>query len=421
MTTALWAVFWFIVTFSILVVLHEGGHFLVARSFGVHVHEFMIGLPGPSLRFHGKKTDYGVTAIPLGGYVRISGMEPGPEDPNLGTVLAYVTRVQTTTLDQVSRDVGLSLEDADAALIVLADWNAISRAESGENETYVAHFEAASADDPDALLDRARSTTYRGLPTWKRIVVLSAGVVVNLIAAVLVFVLVLTLYGIPTASLKIESTLPGSGAAKAGIVEGDTVTALDTQQLASWDDLLAAVAKHKPGESVAVTVRTTSGTTRQVTVVLGDAAGKPRLGIQASTELVHQSLGEALKMSFGYVGLVFKAIAGFFSPRTFQTSIQQSTGVIGVAVLAQQAAQRGPIDYAFLVALLSLSLGVMNILPIPPLDGGKVAIEIWEGVSRRQLSRQVAIGISLAGTLVLVALIGYLMYADVMRFVIHGG
>ena len=76
MTTVLADIFWFIVTFSILVVLHEGGHFLVARAFGVYVHEFMIGLPGPALRFHGKKTDYGITAVPLGGYVRISGMEP---------------------------------------------------------------------------------------------------------------------------------------------------------------------------------------------------------------------------------------------------------------------------------------------------------------------------------------------------------
>ena len=95
------AVFWGVLTFSILVVLHEGGHFLTARAFGVHVHEFMIGLPGPAIRFRGKKTDYGITAIPLGGYVRISGMEPGPEEPLLGPALAYVTRVRTATADDV--------------------------------------------------------------------------------------------------------------------------------------------------------------------------------------------------------------------------------------------------------------------------------------------------------------------------------
>ena len=422
MLMALWAVFWFIITFSILVVLHEGGHFLVARAFGVHVHEFMIGLPGPSLRFHGKETDYGVTAIPLGGYVRISGMEPGPEDPNLGPVLAYVTRVGTTTLDQVSRDLGMGLGDADAALTVLVDWNAVSREGAEDDESYAAHFDSALADDPEALLAKARSTTYRGLSTWKRVLVLCAGVAVNLVAAVLVFVLVLTLYGIPTATLTVDTTLPGGGAAKAGITKGDTITAIANQQLRTWDELLTAISKHAPGESVTVAVRSKSGATHQVTVVLGSSASKkPLLGIQVATENVRQTLGQALTMSFTYVGLVFQAIAGFFSPRTFQSSIQQSTGVIGVAVMAQQAAGRGPIDYAFLVALLSLSLGIMNILPIPPLDGGKVAIEIVEGLSRRQLSRKLSIGLSLAGTLVLVTLIGYLMYADVVRFVIHGG
>ena len=420
--TVLWALFWFVITFSILVVLHEGGHFLVARSFGVHVHEFMIGLPGPSIRFHGKKTDYGVTAIPLGGYVRISGMEPGPEDPNLGTVLAYVTRVHAATADRVAHDTGLSIDDTEAALLVLQDWNALNAEETDGEPSYAAKFPESMAQDPQALLATARSTTYRGLPTWKRIVVLSAGVIVNLLAAVLVFVLVLTLYGVPTATLTVDTTLPGSGAAKAGLVHGDTIVAIGGQQLKDWDALLAAISVHKAGESIAVTVREAKGTERQLTVVLGSAPDKrPRLGIQVTTQNVHQTLGEALKMSFGYVGLVFKAIAGFFSPRTFQTSIQQSTGVIGVAVMAEQAAGRGPIDYAFLVALLSLSLGVMNILPIPPLDGGKVAIELIEGLSHRQLSREVTIGISLAGTLVLVALIGYLMYADVMRFVIHGG
>jgi len=422
MTTVVWTVFWFIVTFSILVVLHEGGHFLVARAFGVHVHEFMIGLPGPSLRFHGKKTDYGVTATPLGGYVRISGMEPGPEDPNLQTVLAYVTRARTATLDQVSRDLGMSLEDADTALTILADWNAVVRQGADDNELYDARFDAALADDPQALIDLARSTTYRGLSTLKRILVLCAGVVVNLAAAVLVFVLVLTLYGVPTATLTVDATLAGGGAAKAGIVHGDTITALGNQQIRTWEELLSAIAKHKVGESLPVTVRSADGAARHVTVILGSATdGKPRLGIQVTTENVHQTLWQALKMSFGYVGLVFKAIAGFFSPRTFRTSIQQSTGVIGVAVMAEQAAGRGPIDYAFLVALLSLSLGVMNILPIPPLDGGKVAIEIVEALSHRQLSRQLSIGISLVGVMVLVALIGYLMYADVVRFVIHGG
>ena len=419
MTIVLVDIFWFIVTFSILVVLHEGGHFLVARAFGVHVHEFMIGLPGPAIRIHGKKTDYGVTAVPLGGYVRISGMEPGPEDTRLGAVLAYVTRRQHATTDEVARDLGLDLDDADMLLATLVDWAAIKR-DATDEYTFDATHPAESGDDQSALLDLARSTTYRGLPAWKRILVLSAGVVVNLISAILVFVLVLTLYGIPTETLKIDLLSPGGGAAAAGLKAGDTITTIDGHELADWGALVTSVMKHHVGDRVTV-LADRDGVSRTFVVTLGADGKRPLLGVQGAAVNVRQSVLDALKLSFGLIGQVFQAIGGFFTPATFQKSVASSTGVIGIAQLAGQEAQRGPIDYAFFIALLSLSLGAMNILPIPPLDGGKVAIELIEAAWRRPLSRRLSIGISLAGTALLVALIGYLMYADVMRIVVHGG
>jgi regulator of sigma E protease len=420
MLTAFSAVFWGIVTFSILVLLHEGGHFLTARAFGVHVHEFMVGLPGPAIRFRGKKTTYGVTAIPLGGYVRISGMEPGPEDPLLGPVLAMVTREGRVTVDDVANALGVDLQAADSALVTLNDWNAIEQV-PGQDYVYAAKLSTSLADDPQALLNLARSTTYRGLPTWKRIVILSAGVVVNLLAAILVFVLVLTLYGVPTQTLTIDETLAGGSAAVAGLKQGDTVTTFDGRTLKDWTALLAALGTHKPGDSVKVTVKRDNAPV-ETTVVLGkNEAGKARLGIIVTQERVRLSVGQALKDSFSWIGLVFVAIGGFFNPATFQTSVSQSSSIVGVSVEVAKAVDRGPIDYAFIVALLSLSLGAMNILPIPPLDGGKIAIEIVERLAGRPLSRNFTIGLSAAGTALLFAFIGYLMYSDVVRYVVKGG
>ena len=419
MTTALVDFFWFIVTFSILVVLHEGGHFLVARAFGVHVHEFMIGLPGPSIRFRGKKTDYGVTAIPLGGYVRISGMDPGPEDERLATVLAYVTRRQPVSPDEPARDLGLSLEDADILLATLVDWAAIRKDEQ-DPESFDSNHSIELAEDPTALLDLARSSTYRGLPAYKRILVLSAGVVVNLLSAILVFVLVLTLVGLPEATLTIGVLTPSGGAAKAGLKVGDTIQSIDGQKLADWNALVTTVSKHHAGARVTV-VAVRDGVERTMAVTLGSQGKRPLLGVQGTQINVPQSLPQAISMSFGLVGQVFVAIGGFFGPSTFQKSVQSSAGVIGIAVMAGRAAQRGPIDFAAFVAVLSLSLGVMNILPIPPLDGGKIVLEIIEAARRRPLPRKVSLGVSLAGAAVLFALIGYLMYADIINFIVKGG
>jgi len=420
MFATLSAVFWGILTFSILVILHEGGHFLTARAFGVHVHEFMVGLPGPAVRFQGKKTAYGVTAIPLGGYVRISGMEPGPEDPRLGAALEFVTRVGSATSSTLAEELGIDTDDASALLVTLADWNAVDVASDDEDE-FLAKFPPSAAEDPVALLDAARATTYRGLSTIKRIVVLSAGVFVNLVSAVLVFVLVLTLYGVPQQTLTVENVLPGGGAAAAGIQPGDTVRAFGGAQLKDWSALLSSLAKRKPGDVLAVTVER-NGASVTKTVTLGkNEAGGAQLGIGVTQIRVRLSLGSALKDSFTWIGLVFKAIAGFFNPGTFKTSVSQSSSVVGIAVEVSRAAKAGPIDYAFIVALLSLSLGVMNILPIPPLDGGKIALEIWEAALGRPLSRNFAIGLSATGTLLLLTFIGYLMYSDVMKYVVHGG
>jgi regulator of sigma E protease len=420
MFATLSAVFWGIVTFSILVVLHEGGHFLTARAFGVHVHEFMIGLPGPAIRYQGKKTAYGITAIPLGGYVRISGMEPGPEDPLLGPALAVVTRERTASSESLARALAIDAGQADSLLYTLADWNAIKASPDNADE-YVANFPESLAADPTALLDTARLTTYRGLSTFKRILVLSAGVLVNLLSAILVFVLVLTLYGVPQQTLTVETTLPTGAAAAAGIKAGDTVQKLGASTLKDWPALLAALAKHKPGDVIDVTVDR-NGASVTKTLTLGrNAAGAAQLGIGVTQTRVRLSVGEALKDSFTWIGLVFKAIGGFFNPATFQTSVSQSSSVVGISVEVSRAVKNGPIDYAFIVALLSLSLGVMNILPIPPLDGGKIALEIWEAIIGRPLSRRFALGLSATGTLLLLTFIGYLMYSDVMRYVVKGG
>lgn len=420
MNQALSAILWGIPTFSILVVLHEGGHFAVARAFGIKVHEFMLGLPGPALRFHGKKTTYGVTAVPLGGYVRIAGMEPGPEDPLMADALAYVTRLGTGTAAGLSQALDIDVRRAELLLATLADWDALTLDEK-DRDTYVAKTDAQSARQATALLDEVRKHTYRGLPTWKRVAVLSAGVVVNLLAAILVFVVILTTVGTPTQLLKLGSVLPGGPAAAAGLVAGDTVVALDGKRLADWQALLDTLAKRKPGQTLSVTYAR-AGAEKTVSVVLvANESGGARLGVGTTSVNVRSSLPSALKNSFLWIGLVFKAIGGYFNPATFKTSIAGSMSVVGASVEVAKAAEAGPMYYAFIVALLSLSLGVINVLPIPPLDGGKIAIEVIERVIGRPLPRNISLSLSAAGALMLFGLIGYLMYSDIARFVVKGG
>ena len=422
MNEALSAILWGIPTFSILVVLHEGGHFAVARAFGVKVHEFMLGLPGPALRYKGKHTTYGVTAILLGGYVRIAGMEPGPEDPLMTDALAYITRVGSGNAAGLSYALDVDMRRAETLLVTLADWDAID-VDENDRDTYVAKAGPEDAQDAAVLLGEARKHTYRGLPTWKRVAVLSAGVVVNLLTAILIFVGMLMLIGVPTptGSLKLASAAAGGPAALVGIRAGDTITALDAKKLADWSALLDTIATYKPGDTVVVTVMR-DGAEKTFTVVLGkNDLGKARLGVEESTAYVRSSLGAALKDSFTWIGMVFVAIANFFNPHTFQATVAQSSSIIGASVVVSRAAASGWVDFIWIVALLSLSLGVINVVPIPPLDGGKIALELIERVMGRPLPRNLSLSLSAIGAMMLFALIGYLMYTDILRYVVHGG
>lgn len=412
------AVFWGVVTFSLLVVLHEGGHFLAARLFGVKVHEFMIGLPGPALRLKTKSTAYGITAVPLGGYVRIAGMEPGAEDPLLADALWQATSARRITADGLAQALGIDTGHADKILTTLADWGAIEPAED-DDAAWDATMEARPDEDANALLGRARSVTYRGKKTWQRLVMLAAGVVVNLLAAMLTFTIVLSLYGYYEPALRIDTVAKGSAAAKAGLRHGDRMVAIDGDRLKDWNELITVLQRRKPGQSITVTYAR-SGEQTTVPAVLGNADGKPRLGVSPS--VVHRDFNvfTGFVESLRWTGMVFVAIGDFFRPSTFQTSIKGARSVIGISEEVAKAVKQGPLDYAWLVAFLSLSLGVMNILPIPPLDGGKAAMEIVEAALGHPLKREVYLAVSAAGAILLFSLIAYLMYADVVRIATGG-
>ena len=416
-------IFWGIVTFSILVILHEGGHFAVARLFGVRVHEFMVGLPGPAVRFHSKSgTIFGVTAIPLGGYVRIAGMEPGEEDPLLADALSNVIDNPGITGERLAQILGIDETRAVTILETLEDWRAIAVTKGDDPSllSYISAMDGSENKTPEELLAQARSQTYRGLTTSKRIALLSAGVLVNLFAAVAVFTFVLSTWGYYEHSLTLAEVIPDSAAHEAGLRAGDTITALQGEELSNWMELSSTVALKAPGDVILVDYMR-NDTERQTEITLGRSpeGGHGFLGVGPEVTPVDLTIIEALTESVGWVGLVFVAIGNFFNPETFTASMEGARGIVGISVEVERAAEAGPLSYAWIVALLSLSLGAMNILPIPPLDGGKIVLEIIEKIAGRPLHKSFTMAVSIAGALLLFGLIGYLIYADIMRYFIN--
>ena len=329
-----------ILVIGFLVFIHEGGHYLAARAFGVRVTEFMLGLPGPKVGFTVGETKFGVTAVPLGGYAKVCGMEVGEMSPHLAGAMASMRTRGTANMEDVAADLGISDDDAYAALEELTEWGTITgpRRKDPYNTYRWAAKVPEGMTDAD-LFQREYSRQYRALPFWKRSIILIAGPAMNILFAVLAFIVCYSIVG--------------------------------------FDMQLA------------------DGT------------------------IVHRTLSvwQSIRVGFIYIGMVAQAVVQLFNPVTAGEIISESASVIGIAVISKQAADAGLVTLLEFMAMISVSLGVMNMLPIPPLDGGRFLVEIYQRLFRRNISLRAMNTISIIGVSLFMVLFVVMIGQDVSRII----
>ena len=171
------------------------------------------------------------------------------------------------------------------------------------------------------------------------------------------------------------------------------------------------------GTAFTVTVRR-DGRPVDVGVALDGPA--ETLGIQGTVENVRLGIGESLSYALSYVGATASFILRLLQPAHIGEVIESSSSVVGISVMASEAASQGMASFALLAAAVSLSLAFMNLLPIPPLDGGKVVIEAIQAVRRRPVSMRVQQGVSMVGIALFMLLFFVLLRQDIVRFVLGG-
>lgn len=333
-----------ILVIGFLVFIHEGGHYLAARAFGVRVTEFMLGLPGPRVGFTVGETKFGVTAVPLGGYARVCGMGVGEMSPHLRGALASMRRRGTANMEDVALDLGVSADTAYEALEELVEWGSLTgpRRRDAYN-TYRLRIDVPEDMSDEALYEREFSRQYRALPFWKRSVILLAGPGMNVLFAVLALVLCYSVFGF---DMPLED-----------------------------------------------------GTVRHVTL----------------------SVWQSVRVGFMYIGMVGQAVLGLLNPATTGQVISDSASIIGIAVISKQAADAGLVALLEFTAMISVSLGLMNLLPIPPLDGGRFLVEIYQRVRRRNISWRAMNVVSLVGIGLFLLLFVVMLGQDVSRFIFGNG
>lgn len=443
-------IFWGAVVLSFLVAIHEAGHFIAARLFGMRVTEFFIGMPCKyrwSYKLKRWGTEIGITPLLLGGYTRICGMAH-VDDELLEQCLTFVYTQGRTTAGACAKALGCSTAYAHELLAVLADWASIQKesSDSGDSEQDIIYTTVARDDQMLTLFDTGhqflpekvkpagsaytlsdshqffldeKARTYTGKSFIKRFIALAAGPCVNIVFAFVVLVATLSLAGVTTS---VDSNVLGkveanSLAQNAGLSTGDEIVALDGEPVHTWTDIVRVLSdKMKDGATFEMKY-VHDGQQVRSTVDFSHLEPHELFGIHAQTKVVYPSIGQSLQFATSYTVQVTQFVCRLIMPQYALQTVQQSSSVVGISTMAARAAEEGAQQFFMLAAMISMSLGCMNLLPIPPLDGGKALFEIIGVVIRKPVPLKIQTFVTYIGIALFLLLFVFALRNDIAALI----
>lgn len=372
----------------------------------------------------GKKygTEIGVTPLLLGGYTRICGME-GELDDLLPKALMCVQKAGKLSVCDLSSRLSCDENRAYSLLYTLSDWGSIELVSDSDDASDMssAMFQTLTRDaklrceydrghsfeqegttkagEPrvpemtaDEFFNFEKSHTYVGASVLKRILMILGGPLVNIALAFALVVGSLMIVGVPAAqnTSQIGQVQSNSLAAISGLVPGDTIRTINGSEVHTWKELAAALkeALSSGGENIAVTYER-NGIQLETTIKPVLRPDDKIIGVSPVMSMYHFSFIEASSSAVSYAKQVGAFALRLLIPTQTMEVLNQSSSVVGISVMASEAASAGISSLIMLVAAISMSLGFMNLLPIPPLDGGKILIEVIQIIIRKPLSIKV--------------------------------
>jgi regulator of sigma E protease len=388
---------------AVLILLHEAGHFFVARAVGMSPRRFYLGFPPALVKVKRKGIEYGIGAIPLGGYVKIPGMHrPAPSD--LDVLLGPAVQEEPKLFPKVAR-VKRSLEAGD----LVGARDALPELERVLDESKLgAAAERGARRGLNELKDGLADDAYWRQGTWRRVAVIFAGPAANILLAV-ALPTVAYLIGAPgDTSRTVKSVKEGTPAAAIGLRQKDTIIAINGRITRDFPELSDQI-RGSNGKPVTVTV-VRRGSVRVLGPVKTEKiGGHYALGFEPGWEEIQYGPGGALSHSLSDTWEGTKGIVTFL-PRLFTGSGRKDvSSTVGIVDYSSRAVSLNFALFLLILGLISLSLAILNLLPLLPLDGGHILFSLIEGVRGRAVGREVyervsALGIALFLVLMFIGL-----------------
>lgn len=385
---------------GLLVLVHEAGHFFASLAVGLRPRRFYVGFPPAVVRVRRRGIEYGIGAVPLGGFVSIPGMlKPiGHDAERRFSEAVAEAPALSGPAERVQRS--LDAEEYGAAREALDELEAALR-RAPLSERSAARAQKGLTELRDALGPDA----YWKAPTWKRLVAIAAGPAANVLLAVCLFaVLFMTAAGRPTATVAAVAPelAPGvpSPAQVAGLRPGDRILAIDGAPVAPQE--IASTIGASAGRPLTVTVLREGRELVLGPVAAAEVDGRYRLGLSLRGEGL--GLLASLREGVRLTGLVSFEIVKAIGSLAMGSGRENVASPIGITQASSEAIEQGAESTLWVLALISLSLALLNLLPLLPLDGGHILFSVVEGARGRFVRRQVYERVSMVGIAVVVVL-----------------
>ena len=409
----------FILVFGITVVVHEFGHFYFAKKSGILVREFAIGM-GPKIFAHiGKDgTAYTIRILPLGGYVRMAGWGDDTTEIKTGTPVSL-----TLTDDGKVKRINLSGKKLDQTALPMQvtqfdfeDKLFIKGLVLEEEKTFAVNHDATVVEsDGTEVRIAPLDVQYQNATIWGKLITNFAGPMNNFILGVVVFwILIFMQGGVRDVDTNQFHVMPQGALAKVGVPETAQITKIGSHEISNWESLIQAVeaeTKDKTTPTLDVTI-SENGSDKQVTVTPEENQGRYLLGVQPGIK------SDFLSMFVG--GFTTAAdsalrILSALKNLIFQPDLNKLGGPVAIFKASSDAAKNGIENVLYFLAVISINIGIFNLIPIPALDGGKIVLNILEAIRRKPLKQEIETYVTLAGVVIMVVLMIAVTWNDIMR------
>jgi regulator of sigma E protease len=416
---------------GVLVFVHELGHFMMARWHGVRVLTFSLGFGPKLLKIKRGDTVYAISAIPLGGYVKMAG--ENPEDQRTGSSDEFLSKTKWQRFQILIMGPLMNLGLA-VVLMAIVLMQGAQIPSYQDKPVVIGKVEAGSAGERAGLQagDVILAVGDETVPTWDKFL-LAVGtkadrdVQLRLLREGREQRLMVRPQGqgrfevgdlgvLPDVYPSVEGVLAGSPAEEAGLQRGDVILAINNERMVFSQDVAQTISK--TGEAAVEMRIRRDGAERTVSVTPRKEGEVARIGINVANETVTfepgplEAIGLSVQRNIEFSGLILKTLWGLI---VGETSPKQLMGPVGIAQLSGESAQAGWIALFTLMASISLNLGLLNLMPVPVLDGGHILIMGLEAVARRDFSLRVKEKMFLVGFVLLMALMVTVIYNDLTR------